>query len=173
MTDASNADPRDTAPRATPRPTAARLLAGAAAIALLCGTADLVFVRLYWASVGITFQAIGQSIGAGWYGRASQDMGWHSAGVGIASHYGIMLGMALAYMLTARTWPALVRHPWRYGALYGALLYVLMTAVVVPLSAAPVRPPQPAWMLASIAVHVLLVGIPMALAARRVLGGPR
>jgi hypothetical protein len=149
--------------------TMSRLLLGAALMALLCGTADLVFVRLYWASAGLDFQGIGQSIGQGWYGRASGDMGWTSANVGFASHYAIMFCMALAYFLVARAWPALWRQPWIFGPLYGGLLYVAMTAIVVPLSAAPARAPQPGWMLASIAFHVLGVGIPMALAARKLL----
>jgi hypothetical protein len=144
-----------------------QLLPAIATIALICGSADLLLVRIYWNSVGISFEGIGQSIASGWFGAASQDMGWRSAGIGIASHYFIMACMALAYFLVARVQPALVRHAWRYGALYGAFLYVLMTAVVVPLSASPSRPPQPGWMLASIAIHVFVVGIPMALATRR------
>jgi hypothetical protein len=150
-----------------------RLARGAAGIALLCGTLDLAFVRVYWSHAGTTLEAIGQSIGAGWFGAASQRMGWHSAGAGLLSHYAIMFAMALAWFASARAWPWLRRRPVVYGALYGALLYVVMTEVVVPLSAAPVRPPQPAWMLASIAAHVLLVGIPIAVAARRLLGPAR
>jgi cation transport ATPase len=56
----------------------------------------------------------------------------------------------------------------RYGALYGVLLYAAMTYVVVPLSRAG-NGALPAWRwenLSHIAVHMLLVGVPCALAAQ-------
>jgi hypothetical protein len=56
----------------------------------------------------------------------------------------------------------------RYGALYGLVLYAVMTYVVVPLSQAGggKLPPWRWENLSHIAGHMLLVGVPCALAAR-------
>jgi len=53
------------------------------------------------------------------------------------------------------------------GAAYGLLLYGVMNYVVVPLSAAGAGSKNPLWITLSIAAHVLLIGIPIALLARR------
>jgi hypothetical protein len=57
------------------------------------------------------------------------------------------------------------------GGGYGLLLYGIMNYVVVPLSAAGGRhgPGDPLWITLSVAVHVLLIGMPIAIFARRAL----
>jgi len=59
---------------------------------------------------------------------------------------------------------------WPCGLAYGFAVYLVMNHVVVPLSAAgPGGAKNPLWIGLSIAVHIFLVGLPCALAARRVL----
>ena len=137
--------------------------------ALAIGTLDLGFAWGYWARHGVTFTDILHSIAAGWYGRASLDMGATSAGVGALSHYAIMVAIVLAYWLAARRLPALRAHPWRHGLAYGLGVYAVMSFVVLPLSAAG-RPDfgNPPWVASSIAMH-LLIGVLCAFAARRAL----
>lgn len=140
---------------------------------LAAGTLDLAYACTFWGiQLGFTPKQILQSVGAGWLGReASYAGGWTSALIGLFSHYGIAIAMASALYLACRRWPALARHPLRNGALYGLLLYVVMTYVVVPLSNAG-GGGLPAWRwenLSHIAGHMLLVGVPCALAARRAL----
>jgi hypothetical protein len=77
--------------------------------------------------------------------------------------------MSAAFFLVARRWTVLWRRPVPYGAAYGLLLYGIMNYVVVPLSAAGGGPKDPLWITLSIAVHVLLIGIPIALFSRRAL----
>lgn len=134
--------------------------------ALLAGTLDLVFACTWWGVQGVSPLRIGQSIAAGVMGPASFQGGMATATLGAGLHYAIMLGMAAAYFLAARRLPALRTRPLACGALYGLLLYAVMNHVVVPLSAAGPGPDDTAWMLASIAAHVLLVGIPIAWLAR-------
>jgi uncharacterized membrane protein len=77
--------------------------------------------------------------------------------------------MVLAYALVATRLLALVRQPWRWGALYGLFLYGFMNFVVVPLSAAAGPSKfRPGWVLASIVVHGM-IGIAAAFFARRAL----
>jgi len=55
------------------------------------------------------------------------------------------------------------------GAGYGLLLHGVMNYVVVPLSAAGPGSKDPLWITLSIAVHALLIGIPIAVFSRRAL----
>ncbi len=83
----------------------------------------------------------------------------------------LVLYRAFTYYFVARRWPALVRHPFPLGAAYGLLLYGIMNYVVVPLSAAGGGggAADPVWIGLSIAVHMFLVGVPIAYAARAAL----
>jgi len=108
-----------------------------------------------------------QSVAAGLLGDSSFQGGVGTAALGLVLHYLIASSMAVVYYLAARRWPALWHRPVRLGAAYGLLLYVIMNYVVVPLSAARPGSKDPLWVTFSIAVHVLLIGIPIALFARR------
>ena len=55
-----------------------------------------------------------------------------------------------------------------FGAAYGLLLYGIMNYAVVPLSAARPGSKDPLWVVLSVVVHVLLIGIPIAVIARPV-----
>lgn len=137
--------------------------------ALGIGTLDLLFAWGYWAGKGVTLINILHSIAAGWYGKASYQMGTASAVVGALSHYAIMLAFVLAYWFAAVRIPLLRTHPWRCGLAYGLGIYALMSFVVLPLSAAG-NPDfrNTAWVASSIAMH-LLIGVLCAFAARRAL----
>lgn len=136
---------------------------------LLAGALDLLYISCLVAALyGIGPQRILHSIAAGWVGaEAARAGGGATATLGFASHFAIAVVMAIVYYVAAKRLPALVRHPRRYGALYGLALYLAMTYVVVPLSAAGDGTPK-AWQwldLAHVAAHVLLVGVPCALAS--------
>jgi len=139
---------------------------------LVAGTLDLVYASTFWGiQVGFTPTQILQSIASGWLGReAAYAGGYPAALLGLVSHYGIAIVMATVFYLASKRWPVLARRPFLYGALYGALLYAVMTYVVVPLSNAGTGHHLPAWRwenLSHIAGHMVLVGIPCALGARR------
>ena len=146
-----------------PRP-AAFVLAGG----LVAGTLDIVYACTFWAlKAGVPARRILQSVAAGLLGRASFDGGAATAALGLALHFLIATSMSAAYYLVARRWPLLWRRPILCGAAYGLLLYGIMNHIVVPLSAAGPGSKDPLWIALSIAVHVLLIGIPIALFARR------
>jgi uncharacterized membrane protein YagU involved in acid resistance len=150
-----------------------RPLANVALAGVVAGTLDLVYASTFWGiQVHMTPLQILQSIATGWLGReAAYAGGVSSALLGLVSHYGIAIAMATAFYLACRRWPALARKPLLHGALYGIVLYAVMTYVVVPLSKAGAGQ-WPAWRwenLSHIAGHMLLVGIPCALGARRAL----
>lgn len=140
----------------------APLLAGG----LVVGTLDLLFAWGYWARHGASLPRILRSIAEGWYGKASHDMGTTGAVVGALSHYFIATAFVVAYWLAARRLPGLLARPYRYGLVYGLLLYAAMNFVVLPLSAAGMPSfANHAWVGASIVAHALL-GVVCALFAR-------
>lgn len=141
------------------------LLAG-----LTAGTLELAFSSFYWIFHDVSPSRILQVI-AGWIlGRETALAGgWASVLVGAALHYALMTAMAAGYALAAHRLPALLRQPLRYGALYGACMYVLMFVVLVPMLSAsrPLATLQPLdWRVACFVAYVALVGIPFALLAR-------
>jgi hypothetical protein len=153
-------------------PTGRNLLLCVLAAGLIAGTLDIVYAIGFWGLKGVPAQRIGQSIAAGVLGKDAFGGGNATAALGLALHYFIATMMAAAYALVARRWPALVARPVRYGLLYGLLLYVLMTYVVVPLSAAPGGgATDTLWIVCSVVAHALLVGLPIALIVRRGFAG--
>ncbi|HEY5849906.1 MAG TPA: hypothetical protein VIT62_03950 [Lysobacter sp.] len=149
-------------------PSVRRALAWMLLGGLCAGTLDILFATGFWAIRGVAPQRILQSIAAGVLGKSSFAGGVNSAVLGLLLHYLIAFAMASAYAMAARDVTALLLRPWRYGALYGLLLYALMAFIVVPLSAAPRSgSPLPLWIVCSVVAHVVLVGWPCAWFARR------
>lgn len=145
---------------------------------LVVGTLDLVFAMTFWAwRAELPAFRILQGVAAGLLGSASFEGGLETALLGLGLHFFIALSMAVAYYAAARRWPLLWQRPVAWGAAYGLLLYVIMNAIVVPLSAAS-GSDDPLWILVSIGVHAFLVGMPIALFVRQGLlqdaavGGP-
>jgi hypothetical protein len=132
------------------------------------GTLDIVYACVFWAiKRGVAPQRILQRVASGWLGDASVTGGWASAALGFVTHFFIATSMSVTYYLVARRWPALWERPVPYGTAYGLLLYGIMNYIVVPLSRAGPSSKDPLWVGMSIAVHMLLIGLPIALFARR------
>lgn len=137
---------------------------------LLAGALDITYAWLFWwLEAGVRPSRIFQSVAAGLLGRASFSGGARTAALGLALHFFIALSMSVTYYLVAARWPLLWRRPLLWGAGYGLLLYVIMNYVVVPLSAAGPGSKDPLWIALSVVVHVVLIGIPIALFTRRAL----
>ena len=135
---------------------------------IVAGTLDIVYACLFWAlKRDVPAQQILQSVAAGLLGQASFEGGRVTAALGLGLHYLIAVSMSVVYYLAARRRPLLRQRPFLCGAGYGLLLYAVMNYVVVPLSAAGPGSKDPLWITLSVAVHALLIGIPIALAVRR------
>jgi hypothetical protein len=138
---------------------------------IIAGTLDITYAWAYWhIRAGATAQRIFQSVAKGLLGAATFKGGTATAALGIFLHYFIATCMSLAYYFMARRRAALYEQPWTYGPVYGAVLYVVMSFIVVPLSRARGGGSGGAlWVTLSIVVHVLLIGLPIALFTRRAL----
>ena len=137
----------------------------------LAGALDITYAWVYWhLKAGTPPQRILQSVASGLLGRDSFAGGWSSATLGLGLHFFIALSMASAYYLVSRRWRALRERPVVWGAAYGLFLYFFMQLVVLPLSAVPGGGglgKDRLWIGLSIAVHMFVIGVPIALFTRR------
>jgi uncharacterized membrane protein YagU involved in acid resistance len=81
-----------------------------------------------------------QAIASGLLGKASFHGGAASAAAGFVLQLGMSLIIAAVYGVASARLPALVRRPITMGALYGVGVFIVMNFVVVPLSAAHMKP---------------------------------
>ena len=136
------------------------LLAG-----LIAGVLDITAALILSAQQGVGAVRVLQFIASGVMGRAAFRGGEETAALGLALHFGIALGGAAVYWVASRVFPFLVEHPFFWGLLYGIAVYFFMNLVVLPLSAVAQRPFV--FSLAMINIHMLCVGLPIALVLRR------
>ncbi|HTA86669.1 MAG TPA: hypothetical protein VK729_10385, partial [Silvibacterium sp.] len=90
--------------------------------------------------------------------------------LGVALHLSIALGAATSYYFAALKFSLLIRRPFLSGTVLGLGLYLVMYHIVIPLSALPKNPHATfsiADFISEIFAHVVLVGFPIALLARR------
>jgi hypothetical protein len=141
---------------------------------LVAGAFDITYACTFWyLKRGVMPRRVFQSVASGLLGDASFTGGWPTALLGLGLHFLIATMMATTYYLFARRWTELAARPWTFGPLYGLLLYFIMNYIVVPLSAANPGSRNLVWVLMSIAVHMFLIGTPIALFVRRaMLAGP-
>ncbi|WP_044891999.1 hypothetical protein [Opitutus terrae] len=135
---------------------------------LLCGVGDLSFAFVYYGLLqGLGVVHVMQSVAGGLLGRATYSGAAASASLGVALHFLIAFIIAAIYVALSRKAAALRERPFVFGALYGAGAYVVMQMIVLPLSAwhSPFWPPNVA--LIPFIGHIVLVGLPIALATRR------
>lgn len=163
------------------------LLGGAVA-----GVLDIVYAFVVYGplSYQMSPMQVLQSVAAGWIGRdAATAGGWDTAQLGLATHFMLATIFATVFVLAAARLPMLSRAAPLWGLLYGVGLYLVMTYLVVPLSAAnqlqhfasdlndaaarlqvsfaTVRPKDPWQLLGTLFTHTVFVGLPIALINKR------
>ena len=148
--------------------TTAAVLAGGCTAATL----DIVFALVYYGLRGVSPLRNLQTIASGVLGAASYQGGVATAALGLALHFFILIVAAAVFYAASRQLGWLVRHVLLAGALYGVAIFLFMNLVVAPLSALPHKEPFPPSFplgatLRDLAVHMLLVGLPIALWNRR------
>jgi len=109
-----------------------------------------------------------QGIASGWLGRAAFTGGLRTAALGVATHYGVALGIVLTYFVVSRRVRLLSRHPIPCGVVYGLLAWLVMNRVVIPLSAIGTTTWPASPVLANgLLIHAFGVGLPSAIFAAR------
>jgi hypothetical protein len=98
------------------------------------GLVDFVYASvMFGLAKGKGIDKVWQGVAAGWLGKAAAQGGWGAAALGIVTHFGIAICMALVYALAATRLKGLYQRPLALGALYGVALYAFMYGVVLPL----------------------------------------
>jgi hypothetical protein len=82
-------------------------------------------------------------------------------------HFALMAIMAAVFVLAADQTPALKRQPVLWGVLYGLATYVVMNLIVVHFRFGTPFPPSTLSIATQLFCHIVLVGIPIALIARK------
>jgi hypothetical protein len=130
---------------------------------LTVGTLDLVDAFMFYGlRNGIPPPRILQSIASGILGAPAFQGGWPTAVLGGLLHYFIAFGIVGVYWGISRRARFLTGNVWIWGTLFGLAVYAVMNYVVVPLSAAPLKPPAGPAMVNGLLIHVFGVGIPSA-----------
>jgi uncharacterized membrane protein YagU involved in acid resistance len=163
---------------------------------LAAGALDILYAFIVYGplSYGVTPEQVLHSVAAGLIGRdAARAGGIGTAALGLGLHFLIATLMAAVYVLLATRISMLTRQAAIWGLVYGLILYVAMNYVVVPLSAAGANEHFAAslgevsarlsvsfsevrgggggdypWLIfGTIFAHTALVGLPIALIAKR------
>ena len=138
---------------------------------LLIGLFDLVFAFTFYGLIlGVPMLRIFQSVAAGVLGRPRATAGGLPTFLlGIVLHFVVATCIATVYYLATLVLPVLIRHPVVSGLIYGVVAYFGMKYIVLPLSAIGQRGTLPRLpiLLTELVGHAVLVGLPVALLARR------
>jgi hypothetical protein len=138
---------------------------------LVVGILDLLFAfTFYGVIMGAKPLRIFQGVAAGVLGRPTAvEGGVPTFLLGILLHFVVATCIATVYYLTTLVLPILNRHPIISGSSYGVIAYFGMKYIVLPLSAIGQRGTLPRLpiFLTEVIGHALLVGLPLALLARR------
>ena len=133
---------------------------------LVAGVLDIssAFVLAYPKGVGPI--RVLQGVAAGLIGRESALKGGPvTAGLGWVIHFFIAFVVASVFYIASRKIVLLTRHAVVSGLLYGVMVYGVMYWIVMPL-AYPVVHPSLTRDLTAVCVHMILIGLPIALIVR-------
>ncbi|MEO6433550.1 MAG: hypothetical protein ABIO29_06200 [Sphingomicrobium sp.] len=133
---------------------------------LVSGTLDILLAMILTVMRGKAVGDMLRVVASGPF-PAAKDMGPVGAALGLGVHFTLMAIMAAIFALIVRARPRLLDRPLVTGALYGLATYVVMNLIVVPWRFGAPLPPPPLSIATQLFAHVVLVGIPFALIARR------
>jgi hypothetical protein len=140
------------------------ILYGGLVVGILDGLFALVFYGLI---LGVKPLRIFQSVASGLLGRASYEGGVQTFLLGVLLHFVVATCIAAVYYAASLVLPVLIRRAVVCGLIYGLIAYVVMNYVVIPLSAAGSGRFSWRTFLPAFIAHAFLVGLPIALLARR------
>jgi hypothetical protein len=128
---------------------------------LVAGTLDVSATGSLMRAQSVPFHRVLQGVASGALGPAAFDGGSSTAAVGLTCHYFIAFVWAAIYWIVSRRWPMLVSQPILWGALYGIVVHLIMSRIVLPLSRLRRPFSWKAWLM-QIPIHMVCVGIAIA-----------
>lgn len=134
---------------------------------LICGAMDITAALVVYGHYGRKPIPLLQGIAAGVLGPAALDGGLATALLGLFCHFFIAFSAATVYSTVSQWIPFLVENAVMSGVIYGVIVYFFMNRIVVPLSAARKYPFSFKMMVIGVVIHIVCVGLPIALSVRR------
>ena len=134
----------------------------------ISGSLDILFAMILTLAFGRQISGMLRYVGSGPFPQA-MDMGATGAILGLVVHFALMAMMATVLMFYLRANPAQLDNAIMVGLVYGLITYVVMNLVVVPLRFGTPLPPKTLSIATQLFAHIFLVGIPMALVAKKYL----
>src|SRR5438445_1458382 len=134
---------------------------------LIAGVLDLIYAIGFNSLRGVRPLSVPQAIASGLLGVKSFRGGLPTAILGVALEFLITFVAAWIYFAASRKLTFLTERAVTWGILYGVAIYFFMNFLVVPLSAAPKFKHTPMSITCDVLVHMLFIGLPMALAVQR------
>ncbi|MES2987169.1 MAG: hypothetical protein V4808_04615 [Pseudomonadota bacterium] len=132
----------------------------------IAGALDIGAAMILSVANGGTVAGMLRSVASGPFPSA-REWGAAGAALGLATHFVLMAVMATAFVLAADRIVSLRRQPLLWGALYGVGLWMVMYFLVLPMRFGAALPHEPGAIAIQLFCHIVLVGLPIALVARR------
>jgi hypothetical protein len=143
-----------------------RTLPTIASAGLIAGILDVTSAFVIAGLKGMGSIRMLQGIASGLLGPQSFEGGIATAALGLAIHFLIAFTAAAVFYAASRKFSFLTQHAVASGLLYGIAVYVFMYWMVVPLAFPDARH-SISRDLTAVIVHMVLVGLPIALVVRR------
>jgi len=129
---------------------------------LIAGALDLTsaFITYGW--------GVPRAIAGGLLGPTALHGGAGTYVLGVLLHFFIACSAAAVYYAVSRVLGFMTEHPLVCGLFYGIAIFLVMNLVVLPLSALHAKGPyRLAGLIQGLLVHMILIGLPIALSVKR------
>ncbi len=143
-----------------------RVLPTIASAGLIAGILDITSAFVIAGIKGTGSIRMLQGIASGLLGQRSFEEGMATAGLGLAIHFLIAFTAAAVFYAASQKLSSLTQHVVVSGLLYGIAVYIVMYWMVVPLAFPNARHSMSRDVTAVI-IHIVLIGLPIALVVRR------
>lgn len=135
---------------------------------LVAGTLDILYAAIMSSIYGRGPAAMLRYVASGPF-PAATEMGLAGSILGLIVHFSLMAVMAAVFLYVVRSRPSLLADPIQAGVAYGLVTYAVMNWIVVPLRFDVPLPPKPISIASQLFAHIMLVGIPIAMVAAKML----
>ena len=139
---------------------------------LIAGTFDITYACIFFGIRNhVRPTRILQSVARGALGQQAFEGGLKTAALGLLFHFLIALTAAAIYVFASRALRFMITHAVACGILYGLCVYLFMYGIVMRVSAihSTTLPWVYPWkvLIPNLLIHMLGIGLPIALVARR------
>jgi len=115
---------------------------------------------------GVSPARVFQFIASGLLGNNSYSGGASTILLGLAFHFLIAFGAVTMFYVISLRFPILWQRALLFGPIYGIIVFFVMRELVVPLSLIAKQPFSLSGLVTGIIIHILFVGLPIALVVR-------